>query len=131
MHRQAAEIQPDDDGANQQRKADDARGDGNEILVQPEPCEEQPDFFVLNGGRDQQTNRDCRRKCHHAREREIMLENVKTGIEEPGNIHRNNSLQRMSSAASWRGKAKLHRHHFAECVRRLSWWSSRRNADTA
>ena len=27
MHRQAAEIQPDDDGANQQREADDARGD--------------------------------------------------------------------------------------------------------
>jgi hypothetical protein len=27
MHRQAAEIQPDDDGANQQGEADDARGD--------------------------------------------------------------------------------------------------------
>jgi hypothetical protein len=27
MHRQAAEIQPDDDGANQQREADDAHGD--------------------------------------------------------------------------------------------------------
>jgi hypothetical protein len=46
-------MPPNAPGANQHREADDARGDGNEILVQPEPCEKQPDFSVLNDGRDQ------------------------------------------------------------------------------